>query len=57
MSRTMAALAARIVGRRVRVACPGCGATRDGTVTRVTGDGLTVAVPGLTSAEVTPLAD
>lgn len=48
----LAALAARTVGRRVRLT-GGC----VGTVTRVTGQGYTVAVPGLTAEEVTFLDD
>lgn len=58
MSARLAALAARVVGRPVRVKCPGCGADQyAGTVTRVTGQGFTVAVPGLTHRDVTFLAD
>lgn len=53
MSRALAAIAARMVGRRVAVSCPGCGHTRAGTVTRVTSAGMTVALPGLTHREVT----
>lgn len=45
-------LAARTVGRRVRLADG-----REGTVTRVTAAGYTVAVPGLTHEDVTFLDD
>lgn len=49
---TLAALAARTVGRRVRL--PG---GHVGTVTRVTARGLTVSVPELTADRVTFLDD
>jgi preprotein translocase subunit YajC len=48
----LAALAARTVGRRVRLPCG-----LVGTVTRVTARGYTVSVPGLTSEHVTFLDD
>ncbi len=50
---TLGAVAARIVGRRVRLKDGG----HVGTVTRVTAAGMTVAVPGLTSEEVTFLEE
>jgi hypothetical protein len=43
----LAALAAQYVGRRVRLKC-GC----VGTITRVTREGFTVAVPAITSEDV-----
>lgn len=52
MSRDLAALAARTVGRRVRLPCG-----LVGTVTRVTGSGYVVAVRDLTSEQVTFLDD
>lgn len=48
----LAALASRAVGRRVRLA-----GGHVGTVTRVTGSGYVVTVPGLTHREVTFLDD
>jgi hypothetical protein len=54
MSRALAALASRVIGRRVTLTCPGCGRqSHMGTVTRVTAAGITVAVPGQTSEGVT----
>lgn len=52
MSRALAALAARTVGRRVELA----GGIR-GTVTRVTGRGYVVTVPNLTHDDLTFLDD
>lgn len=52
MSGTLAALAARAVGRRVRL--------RSGTVatvTRVTGRGLTVTVSGVTAVDIAEWLD
>lgn len=46
------ALAARAVGRRVKLTTG-----QTGTVTRVTAQGFTVALAGLTHAEVTFLED
>lgn len=47
MSRALAALAARTVGRRVRLA-----GGLVGTVTRVTSAGMTVAVTGVTARHI-----
>lgn len=47
MSAKLAALAARIVGRRVRLKTG-----QEGTVTRVTAAGLTVAVPGIRADDI-----
>lgn len=52
MSAALAALAARAVGRRVRLEDG-----HTGTITRVTAAGYTVAVPGLTHEDVTFLDD
>lgn len=52
MSAALKALAARTVGRRVRLTTG-----QTGTVTRVTAAGYVVAVPGLTHEEVTFLDD
>lgn len=52
MSRELAALASRTVGRRVQLA-----GGHVGTVTRVTATGYVVAVPHLTSSQVTFLDD
>lgn len=52
MSRAIAAAAARIVGRRVRLRN---GVT--GTVTRVTGRGLTVAITGVRADDVAQWLD
>lgn len=52
MSRALAVLAARTVGRRVRLKDG-----HTGTITRVTAAGYTVAVAGLTHEEVTFLDD
>ena len=52
MSRELAALASRTVGRRVRLATG-----QVGTVTRVTATGYTVAVRDLTADDVTFLDD
>lgn len=52
MSASLAALAARTVGRRVRLTDG-----REGTVTRVTAAGYVVAVPGLRAEDVTFLDD
>lgn len=52
MNRALQALAARTVGRRVRLT-----SGQTGTVTRVTAQGFTVALAGLTSADVTFLDD
>lgn len=51
MSRALASLAARTVGRRVRLG------EHVGTVTRVTGRGYVVSVPNLTRDDVTFLDD
>lgn len=47
VSRALAAVAARVVGRRVRVR-RGC----TGTVTRVTGRGMTIMITGVTAADL-----
>lgn len=52
MTAALAALAARTVGRRVKLACG-----REGTVTRVTAAGYVVALAGLTREDVTFLDD
>lgn len=52
MSRALAALAARAVGRRVRLPCG-----RVGTVTRVNARGYVVSLAGLTGDAVTFLDD
>lgn len=52
MSRALAAMAARVVGRRVRLRN---GAT--GTVTRVTGAGLVVAIPGIRADDIAEWID
>jgi len=52
MTRALATLAARVVGRRVRLRN---GAT--GTVTRVTGQGLTVAIHGIRAEDVAQWLD
>lgn len=48
MSRALGALAARIVGRRVTLRS----AVRTGTVTRVTGRGMTVTITGVRAEDV-----
>lgn len=52
MSRALAAVAARVVGRRVRLRN---GTT--GTVTRVTARGMTLAVPGIRADDVAEWLD
>lgn len=52
MTRQLAALAARCVGRRVRLH-----GGHVGTVTRVTGEGLTVSVRGVRAADIAAYLD
>lgn len=52
MSRALAAVAARVVGRRVRL-CNGA----TGTVTRVTGAGLSVTIAGVRADDIAEWID